>query len=375
MGEKAWLLATVVIALLAIVIAAMVTRDPGETGFIVTAAVAVAISVLATFWLLPKVQAAKWPDSLEPKDRIELEDKSRGTIGQLVSAVGLVATVAITLVSVTATQESSRQTLELTRRGQSNERFARAIDQLGARDSNNQKTIEIRLGGIYLLQQFATDSDATFARVRTVATVLSAYVRSNSPRKAAFVAGALPKKAPCVPGRRPVEPDVQAALDVLREIFRKGIYTDPPALDLSGADLSGASLASLDLRNANLTNARLFMTHLDGAQLDGANLGGVDARSACVVLASARGARFTGSGQADEPEIRRQAADLRGAALQGTDFTSAQMSYVDMRDADLEGTIFTNASVGDAKLAGTDPSKVRAGRDALPCGGPNPPCP
>jgi hypothetical protein len=332
--------------------------------------------VLAVFWLLPKIQATGWPTDLREKDRIELEDKARATIGQLVSAVGLVATVAITLISVNGVRSSSRETLRQAARNQTYERFARAIEQLGARGSDNRKLIEVRLGGIYLLEEVGSGLEAPALRPSATA-VLTAYIRANAPRRRKFSASPIPPVSErCSLGPQRVPPDIEAALAVLRHFYLAGVKrTDPPALDLSQTELSGADLESMDLRGSNLNGTRLFMAQLRSADLRDARLEGVDARGACFVSTRADRARFINDAGKDKALVAgRRPADLRQAVLFATNLTDAQMSYVDFRGAVLDGAIFTRATVEKALLTGTDPSKVGAGRERLPCGGRNPPC-
>jgi hypothetical protein len=67
--------------------------------------------------------------------------------------------------------------LDLTRQGQITERFESAIAQLGAADDGNPR-LEVRLGGIYALEQIAKDSTEYYG---PVIEVLTAYVRQNAP--------------------------------------------------------------------------------------------------------------------------------------------------------------------------------------------------
>ena len=69
------------------------------------------------------------------------------------------------------TQEIAQNTLKTSQEGQINERFTRAIDQLG-----NDK-MEIRLGGIYALERIALESEHYDWPIMEI---LSAYVRKNS---------------------------------------------------------------------------------------------------------------------------------------------------------------------------------------------------
>lgn len=72
------------------------------------------------------------------------------------------------------TLKLSRDTLDVTRRGQLTERFTKAIDQLGETDDNK---LDIRLGGIYALEQIAKESKELH---RPVMEILTAFLREHS---------------------------------------------------------------------------------------------------------------------------------------------------------------------------------------------------
>ena len=87
--------------------------------------------------------------------------------------------------------------------GRITDRFSKAVEQLGARNSDGSKQIEPRLGGIYALERIARDSarDAW-----PIMEILSAYVRENAPRKfpsvtlkRAFQSDQIPKGASPTP--------------------------------------------------------------------------------------------------------------------------------------------------------------------------------
>jgi MFS family permease len=108
-------------------------------------AIALVATGIATFWLVPQWQSSHWPATLDAKDRLELEDKARATIGQLLGGLGLVITVAVTLYSVNQSRVAADRTLRITERTASSSRFSRAISQLGARTPQGRRAVEIRL--------------------------------------------------------------------------------------------------------------------------------------------------------------------------------------------------------------------------------------
>ena len=71
--------------------------------------------------------------------------------------------------------QATRDQVGLSEQGQLTDRFSKAVEQLGTKDS-----LEVRLGGIYALERIARDS----ARDQpTIMEVLSAYIREHAPRQ------------------------------------------------------------------------------------------------------------------------------------------------------------------------------------------------
>ncbi|WP_328766059.1 pentapeptide repeat-containing protein [Streptomyces sp. NBC_00286] len=132
-----------------------------------------------------------------------------------------------------------------------------------------EKSLEIRLGGIYALQRIMQDSTRDEP---TVVNVLSAYVRTHA---------TAPKRPPKNTFLRPTPAaDIQAALNVLfSPSLSSGSVTTKHATthaDLTGAYLRGADLeGAADLRRADLGGADLGGADLGGADLGAARLGGV----------------------------------------------------------------------------------------------------
>jgi hypothetical protein len=163
--------------------------------------------------------------------------------------------------------------LQATRESQITDRFSKAVEQLGTRNS-----LEVRLGGIYALERIARDSARDHP---TVMEVLSAYVRVHVP------------SALCPPASGRQATDVQAILTV---IGRRDTRRDRDRLALNdtcliGANLSGADLTNADLTNANLTNANLTNANLTNANLTNANLTGVNLTNANLTGVNLTGAR------------------------------------------------------------------------------------
>jgi len=333
-------------------------------------ALAIALVAVLLVWLVPSMQALRWSGELQEEKRIELRDKARGTMVQLLGAVGLVATAAITVYQVSITRDTAEHTLILTEGAQAAEQFGRAIDQLGATDKGGKPALEIRLGGLYALERFAYRSPADRDQV---GSIVAAYVRTNSHKQVIHPAD-LPKIAHCVPDSTRVPVDIAAALDVLRSLYPVLLYrpqtAHPPTIDLSNAGLAGANMGSLDLRAANLTGTQVALADLENAVLDDAQLARLDGRYACFAGASAKRARFTASGQYTAAEASADKAKLQGAEFGLTDLTDAVLEDADLRHARLEYTNVTRTNFAGAAMKGATLKELK-GRGSFPCGGKN----
>jgi hypothetical protein len=139
----------------------------------------------------------------------------------------------------------------MTCQGQVAERFTHAIDQLGS------EKLELRLGGIYGLEQSAKEpGDGGYRLV--VFEVLTAYIRQHALRD--LEARGSTTQLTYLGMRAP---DVQAAITVLGR--RTVLATDPP-LDLSDSDLSVGSFVQARLQGVNFIGALLPATDFTGAQ-------------------------------------------------------------------------------------------------------------
>jgi len=245
------------------------------------------------------------------------------------------------------------RTFELTERGHLTERYSKAIEQLG------DEKLDVRLGGIYALEQIATDSPRTRDQA-TIVEVLSAFVRVHSDPLYQYRAS-LPESVEPEPleqqrdraaeyvaqlAKPPV--DIQAAVTVL------GRLPDRPAV--SRGDLSDASLNRFNLLQANFTGAILSEADLSGADLNGADLNGAKLRGADLNGAKLRGADLRG---ADLRGADLSRAILNRAILNGAILNGADLSEADLSEAILNGAILSRAILSWADLSEADLSWVR----------------
>jgi hypothetical protein len=233
-----------------------------------------------------------------------------------VSALSGLAAVIALVFSHLSVQETSAQ-LRLTEQAQVYGQFNTAITDLGS------PSADVRLGGIYALQDIMRDSPD---EQPVIINVLAAFIRDHAPARPA------PPHALAATAPRPPA-DIQAALMVLGT--RQPGHDDGTVIDLKHADLRGA-----DLQRANLAGADLAGADLSGAYLVLANLTGINPNPWTLFAGDATD--FSG-------------ANLVGATLAGADLAGADLEYASMSDADL-----CNADLGSADLtsAGLDSANL-----------------
>ena len=264
-----------------------------------------------------------------------------GRLTTWIGAVGVAVAAFTGLISSNHQYRLSQQAQIITEQGQITDRFTKAVEQLGS-----DKSLDVRLGGIFSLERLARDSKGDYP---TVMEVLTAYVRGHSP-----VVGSddqLVTAATVVPcaesSKLPI--DIEAVVTVISRRDPTVPLANP--IDLSGSCLhnvtySGATLAGADLTGADLTGANLTGAFLTGADLTGAELTGADLT----------GANLTGAFLTDADLTRAEltGAELTGAKLTGADLTGADLTGANLTDADLFGANLTGAFLTGANLTGAN---------------------
>lgn len=300
--------------------------------------VAVVVLAAAAIFVGPEVlvpASARLTDA----ERYGLENSVRTTLLQAIGGALLLAGAFFTWRQVLLGQRQ----LDVARQGQVTERFTRAIDQLGS------DTLDVRLGGLYALENLAKVAQEERGQV---IEVLAAFVRVHAPRRG------VPEPAPAdadeedeglwLPMRQRA-PDVQTALQVLGRLRRAG----GPVLALSDTDLRRSDLRRMSLARAWITNATLRDANirggsLAGARLTGSDLSGLEASGVSFERAELQGAR-----------LRR--ANLSGCDLRGADLQHADLTGAVLRGADLTGAKLWRAVVDGADLRGVDVTRVEGG--------------
>jgi uncharacterized protein YjbI with pentapeptide repeats len=210
------------------------------------------------------------------------------------------------------------------------ERFSKSIEHLGS------DKIDIRLGGIYALEQIAIDS----AKYHwTIVEILSAFVREKCPLDdVATPTGSSEKTLLQV--RKKVSADIQAAMTVLG---RRKVEQDPRGKEI---DLRNVNLPFIEIQKANLSGANLFGANLSKASLFGANL-------SKATLFGANLSKATLS-KVNLSEASLSGANLSGADLSGADLREASLSGANLSGADLSGADLSGAFLREASLSGTN---------------------
>jgi Pentapeptide repeats (8 copies) len=268
----------------------------GIGGLVLTALI-VAVLLLSVIvfpnWIVTK---PKGIDQLTGKDLVTAEnalDQTRNAVrGTLVQAIG--GALVLLTFAVAFGQ------LMTARRGQIIDRFTKTVDQIGS------EKIDVRLGGIYALQQITTNREYA----RPIAEIYVAYLKTHalmldnkssgsgddptaskkeSPRRrpSLFARQKFVTSGTIEPKQEGPPPDLQAILRilVLEQLWNEATsdrldlsrisvsHAELPDAQLDHCILLQASLMYANLKGANLSGSDLREINLTGAQLTSANLG------------------------------------------------------------------------------------------------------
>jgi hypothetical protein len=282
--------------------------------------------LIASICALILVYVPKWQlldeGITDPKTRIELENKLRATLSQILGGAFVLIGVYFAWRRIAATERA----VEVSQQGQITERFTRAIDQLGATNEKGNPKLEIRFGGIYALERIAKESKENHWPIMEV---LTTYVRENATwtpkvnqteeKGEGEAEGVKESTQPKVTSKP--RADIQA---ILTDIGRRPRFNDEKKnkqLDLSRTDLRQTDLTRAHLEKANLEGAHLEKAFLREAHLEGAFL-----REAYLVEANLTRAHLE---WANLGGAHLEKADLRETDLKrAKDLTIQQLSKV-----------------------------------------------
>jgi len=274
-----------------------------------------AFPALAAWWFVPKYQISRLESSIEdPKDRADVEDNFRKTIGQLIggAAVLLGAGLAYHQTQQTLQAQDVQSNRTLSAQEQQSKRTIASQQVSSGFLLLSEGSSVKRLGGIYMLEGVMNTSDLYNV---SVLEALCAFVRDNTSRNAGGDENAL-------------ETAIQAALTVV-----KRRPAGPGKCVLAGAHIPKAVLNDANLRGADLTGTYLNGAILTGAVLlDGASLYGATLNAADLNFAKLQGAIL----------IR---ANMDRAQLIGADLTDATLSSANLSNVNLNGANLHNADL------------------------------
>jgi uncharacterized protein YjbI with pentapeptide repeats len=276
------------------------------------------------------------------------------TITALVTALTAIGALVFTGLSLNAVRVQN----EITAQGQFTDRFTKAVDQLGRTGIGS---LQARLGGIYALERLAFDS----ARDQpTIVEVMSAFVRTTSPKAQEIVEGRGRVDCPyeigadvhaalVVLGRRNTTHDKNIRVNLSNTCFG---HVDLRGASLQNANLSGVDLSGADLREADLSGADMT----GGVDLRGTDLRGANLRNADLYLANAANDRDW-EGGADLSGANLSHANLRGADLDATLMIDVDFSFSDLVDASLYGNDLSGGNMRGVNLCGTNLTHANLG--------------
>jgi hypothetical protein len=290
-------------------------------------------------WRFPHWQVRlEW--GLDAKEKFDRVNEARKTLTTIIGGTVLLWGGFFTWQNL----KTSKEALNVSREGQSYDRFDKAIQRLGAVDASGEKGLEVRLSGIYVLADIANESEKLHWPIMKE---FCAYVREHAPLKPQE--SSQEKQAPARLGI-----DIQEILTVLGSRVHKDEGTnqilDLRGTELSGAELPGAYLSKADLHGADLGGAVLSGAILNEAILKEANLSGAILNGAHLNCAHLDRANLLG-------------AVLGGAKLVKADLSAADLSGgANLRLADLRGAILRRANLGGVDLGGAivDGADLRA---------------
>lgn len=266
---------------------------------------AIVMGALCGWWWLPRWQARRLILK-DDKERADVEDNFRKTLGQLFGGLAVLIGAGIAYYQLVSQQKQTQLTLQASHEQLISQQISKGFELLGQQD---REKVVARLGGIAALEGVMKTSEQYR---QPVLEALCAFVRDHTKTATAG----------------PPAIDIQA---ILTAIGRWEAGTE-------GLDSSGGHI--VDLSGAHIPNARLFEAKLTGANLRHADLSHADLRHAKLFGALLNGA--------DLKESYLSGAKLQNAYLLGTDLRGA-----DLNGADLSGAALTSADLRNTSICAT----------------------
>jgi uncharacterized protein YjbI with pentapeptide repeats len=202
------------------------------------------------------------------------------------------------------------------------ERFSKSIEHLG-----NEK-IDIRLGGIYALEQISIDSSKYHW---TIMEILSAFVREKS-------------KETSLKKLEKMKEDMQAALTVMN---RRCTEQDPQGKKIN---LMQVNLKLVEFQAANISGVNLSRSDFTSANFSGSDFSNSDLMNSDFSYADFSGVNFSG-------------VNFSGSDLRNVKFFQTNLSGADFSNSDISDSYLCESNLTNAKLIGTNLNNAHLGSD------------
>jgi hypothetical protein len=298
----------------------------GLTPWLIPTAAAVVIAVAEVWWWVPRWQANSLRLQVRnAKDRADLEDSFRKSIGQLFGGAAVLIGAGFAYYQSQLAQQASQNQIAASRDQLISQQVSRGFEQLAS------DKLAMRLGGIYTLEGVMNASEQYH---KPVLEALCAFVREGTKVQAVLVdpaKGVFGKSSLGNSMHEPLPPatDIQAALAVIGRRAHTADVARLPGANLSGIDLGVViSLSGSEMSGVDLSRAALPWADLSRANLSEANLS-----EAVLIRSNLSGAFLI---RANLRETRLQGADLSGAILIRTNLSGALMTDTKVSQSQLD---------------------------------------
>jgi hypothetical protein len=266
---------------------------------------------------------------IAPERYVDMVDNARKTIAQAIAGIALFGTLLLTLVTIRSNQQ-----------GKIADRFAKALDHLGAvRAPADQIASEVRIGAVAELELIGDESNRERQLIKRS---LAAYVRNYAWW-----------------GSRASGPAVWRLKEIQTMISTLGKWgierEERDELQLDNVDLRHLRLSS----SADLSNLVAVTCHFEYSELEGATFRGGDFDRSFFSGAKLQNADFRNASlrrvifraQAAGPEVWGWNNDEKRHTF-NVGSPDADLSGADLRGADLTGALISDEQIASARTDG-----------------------
>lgn len=289
--------------------------------------------------LMAALLAIVWgiPEHLALANTAEASKNTTTYFFALTALTAVLAAVVALPFTVLRTIYTERQT-RTAEQSHVTDQINKAVENLGARHSDQAPNIEVRIGGLLALERISRSSPDDHIQIMEI---LCAYIRENARAQVAAEVS-FDEDDRLVGHARTLRDDLLTAFDIIdrRAHALKQIENDNAfRLNFKYADFRG-----LNLSHRNLNNAELHSAQIQGAILGMAEMQGADLRVVEMQGAYLSGAQMQG---ADLYRAEMQDANLFRAEMQGADLFHAEMKGAYLGGAEMQGA-YLNVAEMDA---------------------------